>query len=75
MFKRNENATEGKFKTYRHSKETKVQPREVQNFIESQVCQVGISKLDLHAKLLFRIFCNHAKRAGTLGGKLTIILF
>jgi hypothetical protein len=35
--KRNENATEGKFKTYRHSKETKVQPREVQNFIESQV--------------------------------------
>jgi hypothetical protein len=37
MFKRNENATEGKFKTYRHSKETKVQPREVQNFMDSQV--------------------------------------
>jgi hypothetical protein len=36
---------------------------------------VGISKLDLHAKLLFRIFCSHGMRAGTLGGKLTIILF
>lgn len=59
------------------SKETKVQPREVQNFIESQVsaplaewcCQVGISKLDLHAKLLFRIFCNCHSVSGILSAE------